>query len=37
MFAGYHKELALIMMRSRPELEGKLLIENTWDWELLTR
>ena len=32
---AYHKELALIMMRSRPELEGKLLIENTWDWRIV--
>ena len=23
------------MMRSRPELEGKLLIENTWDWRIV--
>jgi ureidoacrylate peracid hydrolase len=28
---AYHKELALRMMRSRPELAGKLLVENTWD------
>jgi len=32
---AYHKELALIMMRRRPELEGKLLIENTWDWQIV--
>ena len=32
---AYHKELALVMMRSRPELEGKLLIENTWDWRIV--
>ena len=32
---AYHKELALIMMRSRPELEGKLLIEKTWDWRIV--
>lgn len=32
---AYHKELALIMMRHRPELEGKLLIENTWDWQIV--
>ena len=30
---NYHKELALRMMRDRPELAGKLLIENTWDWQ----
>jgi ureidoacrylate peracid hydrolase len=23
------------MMRERPELSGKLLIENTWDWEFV--
>jgi ureidoacrylate peracid hydrolase len=32
---NYHKELALRMMRSRPELAGKLLIENTWDWQIV--
>ena len=32
---AYHKELALIMMRSRPELQGKLLIEGTWDWRIV--
>jgi ureidoacrylate peracid hydrolase len=32
---AYHKELALIMMRIRPELEGKLLIESTWDWRIV--
>jgi ureidoacrylate peracid hydrolase len=28
---AYHKELALRMMRARPELSGKLLIDGTWD------
>jgi ureidoacrylate peracid hydrolase len=28
---AYHKELALRMMRDRPGLAGKLLVENTWD------
>ena len=32
---NYHKELALCMMRDRPELAGKLLIENTWDWQFV--
>jgi ureidoacrylate peracid hydrolase len=32
---NYHKELGLRMMRERPELSGKLLIENTWDWEFV--
>ena len=32
---AYHKELALIMMRHREELEGKLLIEDTWDWQIV--
>lgn len=31
----YHKELALIMMRNRPELAGRLLIEDTWDWQIV--
>ena len=32
---AYHKEMALIMMRERPELTGRLLIENTWDWQII--
>jgi ureidoacrylate peracid hydrolase len=28
---AYHKELALRMMRARPELAGTLLIDGTWD------
>ena len=28
---AYHKELALRMMRGRPELAGKLLVDDTWD------
>jgi ureidoacrylate peracid hydrolase len=32
---AYHKELALRMMRARPELSGTLLIENTWDWQIV--
>jgi len=32
---AYHKELALIMMRERPEFAGKLLVENTWDWQIV--
>ncbi|MCZ6603769.1 MAG: cysteine hydrolase [Alphaproteobacteria bacterium] len=32
---AYHKELALNMMRARPELEGKLLVDNTWDWQIV--
>lgn len=31
----YHKELALIMMRNRPELAGRLLVEDTWDWQIV--
>ena len=23
------------MMRSRPELKGKLLIQDTWDWQII--
>lgn len=30
---AYHKELALKMMRERPELE--LLIEGSWDWQIV--
>jgi ureidoacrylate peracid hydrolase len=32
---AYHKELALIMMRQRPELAGKLLVRGTWDWQIV--
>jgi len=32
---NYQKELGLRMMRSRPELAGKLLVENTWDWQIV--
>ena len=32
---NYHKELGLRMMRERPELAGKLLVENTWDWQFV--
>jgi ureidoacrylate peracid hydrolase len=28
---AYHKELALRMMRDRPDLAGKLLVDDTWD------
>jgi ureidoacrylate peracid hydrolase len=32
---NYHKELALRTMRERPELAGKLLVDNTWDWQIV--
>ena len=32
---NYHKELGLCMMRARPELTGKLLVEGTWDWQIV--
>jgi ureidoacrylate peracid hydrolase len=32
---NYHKELGLRMMRARSELAGKLLVENTWDWQIV--
>jgi ureidoacrylate peracid hydrolase len=32
---NYHKELGLILMRDRPELDGTLLIEGTWDWQIV--
>jgi ureidoacrylate peracid hydrolase len=32
---AYHKELALIMMRERPALAGKLLVTGTWDWQIV--
>jgi ureidoacrylate peracid hydrolase len=32
---NYHKELGVVMMRERPELAGKLLVEGTWDWRIV--
>ena len=32
---NYQKELALVMMRNRPELKGKLLVEHSWDWQIV--
>jgi ureidoacrylate peracid hydrolase len=32
---NWHKELALRMMNCRPELKGKLLVEGTWDFEIV--
>jgi ureidoacrylate peracid hydrolase len=32
---NYHKELGLRMMRDRLELNGKLLVEGAWDWQIV--
>lgn len=32
---NYQKELALVMMRNRPELNGKLLVKHSWDWQIV--
>lgn len=32
---NYHKELALRTMRARPELAGQLLVDGTWDWQIV--
>jgi len=32
---NYHKELGLKLMRERPEYSGKLLIDGTWDWQIV--
>ena len=32
---NYHKELGMVLMRQRPELRGKLLVENSWDWQIV--
>ncbi|MBI2150092.1 MAG: isochorismatase family protein [Acidobacteria bacterium] len=32
---NYHKELGLMMMRDRPELQGKLITEGSWDWQIV--
>jgi ureidoacrylate peracid hydrolase len=34
---AYHKELALRMMRERPELAGKLLVDDTWDAAIIDK
>ena len=33
---NWHKELGLCLMGSRPELKGKILIEGTWDAQIIT-
>ncbi len=32
---NYHKELGLRLMREKPEYAGKLLIDGTWDWQIV--
>ncbi len=32
---NYHKELGMVMMRERPELHGRLLIVDSWDWQIV--
>ncbi|MBI4587659.1 MAG: isochorismatase family protein [Candidatus Rokubacteria bacterium] len=32
---NWHKELALVLMRERPELAGKLLVHGTWDFAIV--
>jgi ureidoacrylate peracid hydrolase len=32
---NWHKELAMSLMRSRPELKGKILTEGTWDFAIV--
>jgi len=32
---NFHKELGLVLMRQRPELHGTLLVEGTWDWQIV--
>ncbi len=32
---NWHKELALLLMRRRPEMKGKVLTEGQWDWEIV--
>jgi ureidoacrylate peracid hydrolase len=33
--ANWHKEFALLLMRKRPELKGKILTEGTWDFAIV--
>ena len=32
---NWHKELALLLMRKRPEMKGKVLTQGHWDWEVV--
>ena len=32
---NYHKELGLRLMREKPEHAGKLLIDGSWDWQIV--
>ncbi|PLP60715.1 pyrimidine utilization protein B [Mesorhizobium loti] len=32
---NYHKELGITTMRRRPELGGRLLVDGTWDWQII--
>src|ERR1700674_681294 len=32
---NWHKELALRLIRQRPELKGKVLTQGEWDWEVV--
>ncbi len=32
---NYHKELGLRLMRDKPEYAGKLLIDGSWDWQIV--
>lgn len=32
---NFHKELGMVMMRQRPELRGRLLVDDTWDWQIV--
>lgn len=32
---NYQKELGMVLMRERPELRGRLLIDDSWDWRIV--
>lgn len=32
---NYHKELGLRLMRDEPQYQGKILIDGTWDWQIV--
>ncbi len=34
---NWHKEFALLLMRKRPELKGKILTEGTWDFAIVDK
>jgi len=32
---NYHKEFGTVLMREQPELSGKVLVDGSWDWQIV--